>query len=106
MPHLQGYARTIVSWRHPRSIQKNTKRVEILRARSHWATRFAGVESGLPCRWVDSNLQVHRVAPTNRDEGREALGRACSFATCWAFVGRPRRAARLEAPAPLKRISW
>ncbi|AGK46333.1 phage integrase family protein [Burkholderia thailandensis MSMB121] len=25
MPHLQGYARTPVSWRHPRSIQKSTR---------------------------------------------------------------------------------
>lgn len=74
------------------------KRVAILRARSHWATRFAGVESCLPCRWVDSNLHVHRVPPTIPDEGADwgALGHACSFATCWTFVGRPRRAGRLE----------
>ncbi len=78
--------------------RKVRKRVEFLRARSHWAPRFAGVESGFPCRWVDSNVHVHRVPPTNPDEGADwdALVCACSFATCWTFVGRPRRVGRLE----------
>ncbi len=78
--------------------RKVRERVEILRARSHWATRFAGVKSGLPYRWVDSNVHVHRVPPTNPDEGADwgALVCICSFATCWTFVGRPRRVGRLE----------
>lgn len=78
--------------------RKVRKRVEILWARSHRATRFAGVKSGLPYRRVDSNHYVHRAPPTNPDEGADwgALVCACSFATCWTFVGRPRRTGRLE----------
>src|SRR5690606_15461384 len=77
--------------------RKVRERVKILRARSHGATGFAGIKSGLPCRWVDSNLHVHRAPPTNPDEGGDwgSLGCACSFAICWTFVGRPRRAGRL-----------
>lgn len=77
--------------------RKVRERVEILRARSHGATRFAGVKSGLPCRWVDSNLYVHRVPyQPGRGGGLGALVWTCSFATCWTFVGRPRRVGRLQ----------